>query len=372
MGPAKQFFDDVAYERSDVGWEKTERRFRRVGTCEDLKAFVEKYFPKPCKLGKGLVQGSYNIIYRMHLEGGDGKAGEEVIVRVPCPGIVKFPDEKTMAEVATIRCISENATIPIPFLHTFELSKSSPTDLGPVLMINFVDNSGTFSVVSDDPSRKDRKGPPTLDPNISETKLRRFYDQMTAYFLQLSKLEFLRIGSLLLSNDVGSGLNRYSAQSRPLSANMNCLLDLANVPPCVLPFSDTTYGTSDEWYIALADMHMAHLVFQHNDVIYALYDCYNKYVARQLFRQLAKERNLSTFGFAEDTWSAQARSGLSSSRLSAAPSKAGPFCLWGDDLCGGNILVDDALNVKTIIDWGFAYVGPTQFSVDPPWWLLLE
>src|SRR3569833_4358382 len=90
MGPAKQFFDDVAYERSDVGWEKTERRFRRVGTCEDLKAFVEKYFPKPCKLGKGLVQGSYNIIYRMHLEGGDGKAGEEVIVRVPCLGFVLF------------------------------------------------------------------------------------------------------------------------------------------------------------------------------------------------------------------------------------------------------------------------------------------
>ncbi|KAF4975973.1 hypothetical protein FZEAL_7300 [Fusarium zealandicum] len=51
-------------------------------------------------------------------------------------------------------------------------------------------------------------------------------------------------------------------------------------------------------------MHLAQLLFQHNDLVSSEDDCRNKYVARQLFRRLAKQGRLSTLGFAQDNWSA--------------------------------------------------------------------
>lgn len=59
---------------------------------------------------------------------------------------------------------------------------------------------------------------------------------------------------------------------------------------------------------------MAQLIFQHNDLVTTADDCRSKYVARQLFRRLAKDHRLSNFGFADDDWSAQSKSW--SSRLS--------------------------------------------------------
>lgn len=48
-------------------------------------------------------------------------------------------------------------------------------------------------------------------------------------------------------------------------------------------------------------MQIAILIFQHNDMVSSEDDCRNKYVARQLFRRLAKQGRLSSFGFAEDS-----------------------------------------------------------------------
>ncbi|KAH6981059.1 hypothetical protein BKA56DRAFT_673502 [Ilyonectria sp. MPI-CAGE-AT-0026] len=121
----------------------------------------------------------------------------------------------------------------------------------------------------------------------------------------------------------------------------------------------------------LAEMHMAQLVFQHNDAISSEDDCRNKYVARQIFRRLAKQGRLSTFGFAEDDWSAQSAKPTSST-LSPAPSGSDSFRLWGDDLRAGNILLTDSDDIAALIDWEFSYAAPTQFALDPPWWLLLD
>ncbi len=80
-----------------------------------------------------------------------------------------------------------------------------------------------------------------------------------------------------------------------------------NIPRSVYPPQDKTYGTADEWYTELAQMHMAQLVFQHNDLVLSADDCRNKYVVCQLFYRLVKSGLLSTFGFAEDSWSAQSK-----------------------------------------------------------------
>ncbi|ENH70977.1 hypothetical protein FOC1_g10008348 [Fusarium oxysporum f. sp. cubense race 1] len=88
-------------------------------------------------------------------------------------------------------------------------------------------------------------------------------------------------------------------------------------------------------------MHMAQLLFQHNDLVDSEDDCRNKYVARYLFHLLAKKGHLSAFGFLEDNWPQ-------------------------------NILLDHHDNIVAALDWEFAYSAPTQFSLDPPWWLLLQ
>jgi hypothetical protein len=77
------------------------------------------------------------------------------------------------------------------------------------------------------------------------------YDQMAVYLLPLSKVEFPCIGSLLPSgnNDLGSSC---SVKGHPITTNINYLIDLANIPPAILPPKGTTYATSDEWYLALA------------------------------------------------------------------------------------------------------------------------
>jgi hypothetical protein len=151
---------------------------------------------------------------------------------------------------------------------------------------------------------------------------------------------------------------------------MNNMIRLANIPSAVLPPKDKTYKTADEWYVALAEMHIAQLVFQHNDLVFTPDDCRNKYVARQLFWRLARKGRLSTFGFADDNWSAQSTS--QRSRLSRAPNDPDSFRLWCDDLRAGNILLNKDDSIAAIIDWEFSYAGPAQFGFDPPWWLLLE
>lgn len=131
---------------------------------------------------------------------------------------------------------------------------------------------------------------------------------------------------------------------------MNSLVDHARVPPCVLP--STTYSTANEWYSALADMHLAQLVFQHNDAVEDEDDARDKYVARQLFRKLAADGRLAA-------------------GLPGHSEPDGTFRLWSEDLGPSNVLIDRDLRVVAVVDWEFAYVAPSQFTFDPPWWLLL-
>src|SRR5438128_1518210 len=99
MPPGKALFDDVAYERSDAGWAKREKKFRSVGACQDLKALTEIRLGRRCRLSKELMQGSYNVIYKLHVEGPkEGDPEDDIILRVPCSGIIQFPDEKTLME----------------------------------------------------------------------------------------------------------------------------------------------------------------------------------------------------------------------------------------------------------------------------------
>jgi hypothetical protein len=115
-------------------------------------------------------------------------------------------------------------------------------------------------------------------------------------------------------------------------------------------------------------MHLAQLIFQHNDLVSNVEDCLNKYVARHLFLRLARQGRISTFGFAQDDWSAMAKTSPASLKVQV-PSNSESFHLWCDDFRTANVLVDPQATtdkIAAVIDWEFMYAASTQFKLDSP------
>ncbi|EAQ89428.1 hypothetical protein CHGG_06047 [Chaetomium globosum CBS 148.51] len=375
---------------------KTLKWMRLKTTCREVERLAKEQFDVPATLVLPLVVGGFNVLYRVHLEG--VLQSPDVMVRLPCPNLVQFPVKKTIQVAATAKYIAENTQIPIP-RHFF--SGNDPT-LGSFVILERVEACGSMAARLTPPNDDQSVGH-ILNSDIAEATLAHLWGKAAECLLQLSRLTFPRIGGLVEvkaesgakaedpnnnKNNNNNDRTSYEITGRPLTHNMTDMIRLANIPHAALPPPNTTYPTADAWYTALAEMHLAQLVFQHNDAVTSADDCRNKLVARLLFRQLARQGRLSCFGFAEDDWSAQARLRRSSSveaagggdggngrgreELAPAPAGDGAFRMWGDDFRAGNMLLDEADELMTVIDWEFAYVAPTQFALDPPWWLLLK
>ncbi|KAF7176369.1 hypothetical protein CNMCM7691_002498 [Aspergillus felis] len=128
---------------------------------------------------------------------------------------------------------------------------------------------------------------PILDPQISEEQLMFAYGQMADIILQLSKHTFTEIGCIARANEDDDFDGLWVVKHRPLTLNMNELVQVGIFPPHLLP--DGPFPTSSSYYQALADMHMAHLVTQRNDAVDSAEDCRKKCIARFLFRKLSRE-----------------------------------------------------------------------------------
>lgn len=250
-----------------------------------------------------------------------------------------------------MRYVKANTTIPVPEIYHYGTAAENPTHLGPFIIMEYIDHDRTLSDALNDPQRKAGESH-VLDANISEQKLEFLYQQMADIVLQLSTLSFSQIGSMLQNQD-----GTFSVSGRPLIQNMNSLIEFAGVNPSLLPSKQ--YGSSLEWYAAMADMHLAQIAFQHNDAVLDEDDVRDKYVARQLFRRLASTGKLA-LGFNSEQQHQQQQHYHES-----------VFRLFSEDLRPSNVLVDQDSRVVGVIDWEFAYAAPVQFSIDPPWWLLL-
>lgn len=78
-------------------------------------------------------------------------------------------------------------------------------------------------------------------------------------------------------------------------------------------------------------------------------DCRRKFVARKLFRKLARDK-----------------------RLTNPALENGPFKIRCDDLRPANVLLNESMQIVGGVDWEFTYAAPAEFSYVPPWWLLIE
>jgi hypothetical protein len=351
--------DELVWDKSNDDLEKALVKMRLKTTCLQVEKLVQQKFTtdRAANLVSPIIIGGFNVLYRIHLEG----SLPDVIVRRPCANLFKFPQEKTSQEAATANWVAKHTDIPTPQIFFF----GDDPILGLYIILEFVENSECMSDRLKTPT-DDLSIPDVLNPSISEDVLKGLWVEFALYLLRLSMPSFPRIGSPS-ENDTGA----FNVASRPLAQNMNTMLTLANIPRIFLPQQDNIYETAGEWYIALAEIHMVELVFQQYDLVASEDDCRNKYVAGQIFRWLARQGRLTSFGFSNDEWSAQS-SNIMSANLAPAPSGSHSFRLWGDDFRPGNILVNNTDDIATVIDWEFTYSAPMQFSFDPPWWLLLE
>ena len=88
---------------------------------------------------------------------------------------------------------------------------------------------------------------------------------------------------------------------------------------------------------------MTHLYMQRNDAIESYEDCRRKYIARCLFRRLARENRLCSYD-------------------------QGPFKLFCDNFRPANVLANSQCGFKAVgaIDWEFSYAAPVEFVYSPP------
>ncbi|RAL11774.1 uncharacterized protein BO97DRAFT_470677 [Aspergillus homomorphus CBS 101889] len=236
-----------------------------------------------------------------------------------------FPEEKVRNEVATMRYIYDQTSIPVPFVHHWGTKKKSPLELSPFIIMDFIDHETNMYDALNTP------GCPRAE-------------QAAKTLLQLSRLSLPRIGSLEQVDDF-----TWAVTKRPLSIPMYTLVELGSLPQSKLP--TTTFDTTSSYFEALAELHITHLVHQRNDAIDSPDDCRRKLVARYLFRKLARKRRLTKH---------------------LASFDGGPFKLWCDDFRSANILLSRELEVVGVVDWEFTYAAPVEYSFGPPWWLLIE
>ncbi|KAF2276615.1 phosphotransferase family protein [Westerdykella ornata] len=329
-------FDDAAWERSDEIFDAWKKKLYHEPTQRAIADLIKKHRGGVPKELFAPQRGAFNVTYRLQFADG-GSA----IIRFPCPGIHMFPEEKVRNEVAIMRYISDHTTIPVPFVLHHGTAEECPGNLGPFIIMEYIDGAQTLCSALNVPyfTPQDR---PILDPEVSEEKLIFVYEQLADILLQLSTLTFDKIGTPLEVEE-----EKWAITERPLTFDMNEMIQLANCPRSEL--ISTTFATSTAYFSAIADMKIMHLTYQPNDAIESPDDCRRKYIGRHLFKKLAIEKSLHDPRF-----------------------EKGPFRLWCDDLRPENILVDENCRVLAVIDWEFTYAAPAEFTFNPPWWLLLE
>lgn len=329
--------DDVAWEQAEEISDNWLAQFLELDILRPIADFILNHNRGNATEFAILRKGSYNISLRMKYRKG------ATVIRFSQPGAVFFPEEKIVNEVAVMRFLADQTSIPIPFILHSGSKKESPLELSPFIMMDYIEHeTKMYDALNTPGCPKEERG--ILDPNINEDKLELLYSQLADILLQLSTPSLPRIGSLSQIDDFTWEVTR-----RPLSMNMNELVRLGGLPRSKLPDIDTTYNTTSSYFEALADLNIEHLVHQRNDAVESADDCRRKFVARQLFRKLARDK-----------------------RLSNPSLEKGPFKIWCDDLRPANVLLNVNMQIVGVVDWEFTYAAPAEFSYAPPWWLLIE
>ncbi|RAH87228.1 hypothetical protein BO86DRAFT_423725 [Aspergillus japonicus CBS 114.51] len=324
-------FDDISLAR--VEKIKTEWIAQCSTSSQGICQLASRYRGRDDCFLRSMHCGSFNFSFRLHWEDG----GPDWLIRFPLPGKSMFLDEKVQNEAVLMKYIAEKTRIPVPRVIGYGTAEENPTGLGPFIIMTWVEGTKMSDLLrkgGDTPEKED-----ALNPDIDPQTLKTLYGEMAAILLELWSLDFSRIGSL---REHGAPPST-QVEGRPLTLEVNELIRTCGLDDCA---PSRVYHSSLEYIHSLLRLQDTQLERQRNSV-YDSIDCREKYACRCLLKAVAL-------------------------RFICPPDNDGPFKLFCDDLCPGNVLVDDSLHVTGVIDWEFCYAAPAQFAGSIPWWLLLE
>ncbi|QSS51765.1 hypothetical protein I7I53_07186 [Histoplasma capsulatum var. duboisii H88] len=277
---------------------------------------------KQCRIFSDVKKGGFNVCFPVEFAQDavdDGKP-ERWMVRVPVLPRLAFAEEKIRGEIATMKFIAEKTTIPIPKLHGYSVNSNNQLGL-PFLLLGFIEGKPLFTVKFRELPRAQRC---------------ELFSKLGDIYIQLFQHKFDRIGALTLDS---KDENWVFAHNRPLSVLMNDQALAGIDPPFVGP-NHTFQSTIDFVYTIhqalLNDFH------QGRDSIMGEADArgylYSLHMTRRFLMEWVQPEH-----------------------------NHGPFILNHGDLRSANILVDDDLNILSVLDWEWSHTIPVQMFVPPSW-----
>ncbi|XHG01533.1 hypothetical protein AWENTII_004911 [Aspergillus wentii] len=220
---------DLFHEVQGQLWVDKVNETHRIGR---LCQWVSTFHPNklPCQLDGTFHHGAFNAGMKMVFS--DSTAW---MVRFPRVGRVcdNYTDEKVAMEVMALRIIHDRTSIPVPRVQAWGPAASNPLGLGPFIMMDFINGVSLSDLLQDPNSKRPSR---VVREDISDSDIEVIYRQLANFLLQLFKLDFDRIGSLVSP--------QAEAQSpelpRPLTFKAHSILQDGGVDtfgtPCFCPF----------------------------------------------------------------------------------------------------------------------------------------
>ncbi|KAF5615665.1 phosphotransferase enzyme family [Fusarium tjaetaba] len=270
---------------------------------------------KSCRV-VGHDRGSFNVCFFVLFD------AENVtwVVRIPLEPVVCDAWAKVQSEVATMRYVEHNTTVPIPRVYTYGRA--------PDLLVQ--DGSATVAFLICDYISGQSLSLKAL-AGATEDRRKHLYHDLIDILSQLYKLEFSVAGSLM-PNPAG-GPDPVIGPILSMSANelYRCCQQQGGLEP----------PSSEGQYLA----YQSHILSE----TYRLptQDLSSDQVRMELFALESLTKH--AFGSLE------------------FPESTTPFSMAHQDLRCSNIIVTQDLHVSGIIDWEFAGTIPRYLSTPPPW-----
>ncbi|KAL1862872.1 hypothetical protein VTK73DRAFT_6591 [Phialemonium thermophilum] len=287
-------------------------------------------------------KGSFNVCFIL-----DFPDGSTRLVRLPIRPAVYDAWGKVLSEVYTMQYVRDHTDIPVPRIYAYgrgRLLRDASTLL-PYIVLEYVEGLPLTKKMLRD-AAPDRR--------------RRFLEELVDTFAQLRRLEFPRGGSLMPSASAGIQA-RIRSLMFPRSEFCTPRLTTTpqNAPRIVGAFSLRKNEFQVDGYMVPRVTSTTARAFLEEQ--YNLLHCMWRMPVQELGRAEAEREEfaLHALGLNE----AQKTFGITDT----ADSSGDTFCLIHPDLRVDNIIVDEELRIRGIIDWEFSVTVPHHAFLPPTW-----
>ncbi|KAK0100465.1 hypothetical protein ONS96_007741 [Cadophora gregata f. sp. sojae] len=293
----------------------------------------------PCSI-RSQRQGSFNVCFIL-----DFSDGTTRLVRLPIEPAVHDVWDKVRSEVCTMQYVLDHTDIRIPRVYAYGKSRlRRDTSTYQVFMVlDYIDGRPlTKKLLRDSP----------------EDSRRRFFGEIVDMFAELRRLEFPLGGSLMPNTMFGTGVRLWSFLfSREESFTPQSIMGLKHAPKIVGAFSMRKNELQVDGFTAVRSIAATANEFLRDQ--YQLLQYMWQMPSQELGQEEAEYEEFALNALSLEE--AQRILGFK------ADSSGGSFCLSHPDLRVNNIIVDDELHIRGIVDWEFSVTVPQPLFLPPPW-----